>query len=119
MKTLLACLFSVLLPLYAFQANPAAEKSQEEKKGSIEGRVVNGVTGEAVRKATLILTGTNSGRQTRHHGNGRRGFFRIQGAGRWQVSVESLDAPGSLRRRMVGVDPRVPGRPCRFRRARR
>ena len=61
MKRLLACLFGVLLPLCAFQSNPAAEKPKEEKKGSIEGRVVNSVTGEAVRKATLMLAGTNSG----------------------------------------------------------
>lgn len=65
MKRLLACFFGALLPLCAFQSNPAAEKPKEEKKGSIEGRVINSVTGEAVGKATLMLAGTSSGSAAR------------------------------------------------------
>jgi hypothetical protein len=90
MRRLLACFFGVLLPLCAFQANPAAEKPKEEKKGSIEGRVVNGVTGEAVKKATLILAGTNSGARpaTTETDDAGSFAFRELDAGKYQLVAQ-------------------------------
>jgi hypothetical protein len=54
MAKLLACLLGMLVSLQAGQAPAAADKPKDEKC-SIEGRVVNSVTGEAVRRVSLRL----------------------------------------------------------------
>ncbi len=54
MTKLLACLLGMFVSLQAAQAPTAADKPKDEK-GSIEGRVVNSVTGEAVKRASLTL----------------------------------------------------------------
>jgi hypothetical protein len=58
MPVALALLFVCALALQAFQAKP------EEEKCSIEGRVVNGATGQPIRKATFMLAGAGSGGTT-------------------------------------------------------
>ncbi len=55
MTKLLACLLGVFVSLQAAQAPAAADKPKDEKC-AIEGRVVNSVTNEAVRRVTLMLT---------------------------------------------------------------
>jgi hypothetical protein len=54
MSKLLACLLGMFGSLYASQA-PATSGKPEDEKCSIEGRVVNSVTGEPVRRAVLML----------------------------------------------------------------
>jgi hypothetical protein len=90
MNRLLACLFGVLLPLCAFQVNPAAEKPKEEKKGSIEGRVVNGVTGEALKKVTLMLAGSGSSARPATADTDDSGNFAFKelDAGKYQLLAE-------------------------------
>ena len=55
MTKLLACLLGMFVSLQAGQASAAADKPAGDKC-SIEGRVVNSVTGEAVKRVTLTLT---------------------------------------------------------------
>ena len=59
MTKLLACLLGTFLSLQAGQAPAAADKPKDEKC-SIEGRVVNSVTGEAVQRVSLMLMPANA-----------------------------------------------------------
>ncbi len=65
------------LSLYGTQAT-APEKPKDEKC-SIEGRVLNSVTGEAVRKATLMLLGAGTGMTPTKTETEENGQFSFQG----------------------------------------
>ncbi len=54
MTKLLACFLGTILSLHGGQAPATADKPKDEKC-SIEGRVVNSVTGEAVQRVSLML----------------------------------------------------------------
>ena len=87
MKLILWLLCSAL-SLYGFQA-PLAEKPKDERC-SIEGQVVNAVTGGALREVTLILAGRSGGiapRTTESDETGRFAF-RDLGPGRYVLRAE-------------------------------
>lgn len=55
---LAACLLSGVLALAAFQTTDSGkEKAKDKEKASLQGRISNAVTGEALKKVTVLLNG--------------------------------------------------------------
>lgn len=64
MTRLAVSLLGISLSVWAQQGAPPAAEKPKEDKCSIEGRVVNGATGQPIRKVALMLVGGGSGGAT-------------------------------------------------------
>ena len=104
------CFASILLTL-ALSAQQTAAKRQEPPKpetGSIEGRVINGVSGEGVKKAEIVVYGRENQRYTTTTGSGggfampdiEPGRYRLEvskrGYARFVYGARGTDHPGAM-----------------------
>ncbi len=85
MAKLLACLFGMFVSLSAVQA-PAGSDKLKDDKCSVEGRVVNSVTGAPLRRVTLTLTA--AARVAGESGEDGRFAFQGLAPGRYRLVAQ-------------------------------